>query len=273
MTVSAELDICSEVVPSKPADRANSLPGLQHLLAERRLSWLGPLMILAGRTVFMVLAQAVVAIIFFFRGASSPWHAAAPWWTVYGTLVDVGCLALLWGFTRREGMTLRDLIGPLRLRYGRDIFLGIVVFLIVFPFFVAGGLLSCKLVYGAFQVNVFPGILGGRVLPLWAAIYSHFLWWIVWSPTEEMTYNGYLLPRIQALSGKTWLAVLLVGFVWGVQHSFLPFLPEWRNFVWRSLAFIPGVIVMMLIYLRIRRLGPLILAHWAMDIIATMMTM
>jgi len=59
----------------------------------------------------------------------------------------------------------------------------------------------------------------------------------------------------------------------GILTGYLVFTPEWRNFVWRFLAFTPGVLVMTLIYLRIRRLGPVILAHWAMDIIATFMTM
>ena len=143
----------------------------------------------------------------------------------------------------------------------------------IFPFFVVGGLLSCRLIYGAFQVNVFPGILGARVLPLWAVLYSRSLWWMIWSPTEEMTYAGYVLPRLQALSGRAGMAVALVGFFWTIQHPFLPFIPEWHNFLWRFLAFAPGVVVMALVYLRIRRRAPLIVAHWAMDITATVMTM
>ncbi len=37
-------------------------------------------------------------------------------------------------------------------------------------------------------------------------------------------------------------------------------------------AFLPGVLVMILIYLRTRRLAPLILAHWPMDILGAIMT-
>ncbi len=281
MPVRAELRHDAEVTPpglkhepqAEAHAAANSLSQLRMRAADGRLSWPGPLFLVAGRIALMLLAQGLVAIVFLLRGTSQPWLAAAPWWTVYGTLIDIGCLTLMWKFTRREGITLRDLIGPIRLRHGRDIFLGIGIFLVVFPLFVVGGLFSCRLFYGVFQANVFPGILGGRVLPLWAAIYSRSLWWMIWSPTEEMTYAGYVLPRAQALSGRTWVAVLLVGFFWSIQHSFLPFIPEWRNFLWRFLAFVPGVVVMVLIYLRMRRLAPLILAHWAMDIMATVVTM
>jgi hypothetical protein len=40
---------------------------------------------------------------------------------------------------------------------------------------------------------------------------------------------------------------------------------------WRFLAFVPGVTAFMLIYLKTRRLPPLIMAHWPMDIGAILM--
>jgi len=259
-----------EVVPEIVA---NSRLQIQARVDRRLIHWGGPLLVVVARSALILAAQALFALIFFLRGASHPWFAAAPWWTVYGTLVDFGCLALLWKFTRAEGITLRDLIGPIRLRYGSDFFLAIGVLLAVFPFFVASGMLACRWLYGAYQVNLYPGVLGGRVLPLWAVIYSRSIWWMIWSATEEMTYAGYVLPRLQALSGRTWVAVAVVGFWWTIQHPFLPFVPDWRCFFWRFLAFLPGIIVLTLLYLRIRRLAPLILAHWTMDIVATLMTM
>lgn len=256
---------------SQPAP--NSLPQLRLRPAQGSVTWTGLLLVVMGRTVLMLIAQALFTFIFMIRGMAHPWLSAAPWWTVYGTVIDAGCLALMWKFTRTEGIRLRDLIGPIRWGYGRDVFLGIGVFAFVFPCFVAGGLLSALLVYGTSQPNPFPGILGGRVLPLWAMIYSFSLWWMIWSPTEEMSYAGYSLPRAQVLCGRTWIAVALVGFWWAIQHAFLPFIPEWRNFAWRALAFVPGCVVFLLIYLRTRRLAPLIVAHWSMDILACIMTM
>lgn len=252
---------------------SNSRSQLEARVQQGRITWTGPLVLVVGRTVLILLAQALFALIFFLRGAQHPWLVAAPWWTVYGTLVDVGCLALLWKYTRAEGITIRDLVGPIRLRYGRDIFLAVGVLLIVFPLFVVGGMLACRWLYGAYQVNLYPGILGGRVLPLWAALYSRSIWWMIWSPTEEITYAGYVLPRLQALSGRTWVAIVVVGFWWTIQHPFLPFIADWRCFLWRFLAFVAGVIALSLIYFRMRRLAPLILAHWTMDIVATFMTM
>jgi hypothetical protein len=52
-----------------------------------------------------------VAILFTFRGSTNPWLDAASRWTVYLTLADILCLLVLGWLTRREGMTLMDLVG------------------------------------------------------------------------------------------------------------------------------------------------------------------
>jgi len=236
-----------------------------------RITWTGPLLLATGRSGMILLAQAVAAGVFALRGHPSPWRAAAPWWTVYGTLVDLGCLALMWRFTRAEGISMRDLIGAIKLP--RDILTGLSYYCLVLPLFVGGGMLSTKLLYGSLQAGGSSGLFMARTLPLWAVVYSLSAWWMIWSPTEEMTYQAYALPRIQALSGRTWVAMAVVGFWWALQHSLLPFLPDWRSVLWRFLAFVPGVTVFMLIYLKTRRLAPLIVAHWLMDIGAVLMTL
>ena len=251
----------------------NALAEIRSRIVQGQITWTGPITILLARTALLLIAQAFVAMIFLLRGSAHAWLQAAPWWTVYGTLVDVGCLVLMGKFTRREGISLRQLISLGRLLTGRDLTIGMGTFFLVFPLFVGTGLLSGLWLYGTTHAQPYPGLLSARTLPGWAVIYSRSLWWMIWSPTEEMTYNGYCLARIQPLSGRTWVAVALVGFWWAIQHSFLPFIPDWRCFLWRFLAFVPGVVALTLIYLREQRLTPLILAHWPMDVVATFMTM
>jgi hypothetical protein len=255
----------------KPAS-ANSQAQIEYRVGKRQVTWVGPLTVMTARSIFMIVAQALVAALYLLRGHPSAWNAAAPWWTVYGTLVDVGCLALMLKFTRSEGIRLRDLIGQLRLRWGHDLLLGMGCFIAFLVCFTFPGLLAGKLVFGSAHPAMYPGMLAERTLPSWAVIYSFCIWWLIWSPTEEMTYNGYALPRIHALTGRKSVAVLLVGFCWALQHCFLPFILDWRYVVWRFLFFLPGVLVASLIYLRIRRLSPLILAHWPMDLMAAILT-
>jgi len=251
----------------------NSQSELEGRVASGQITWAGPAMVMVGRSFFMIAAQALVAALYAMRGHPSAWNAAAPWWSVYGTLVDIGCLTLMAKFTRAEGIRLRDLIGRIRLRRGQDLFLGIGCFLLSMVLFGAAGTLATKLVFGTMQGIPYPGLLSARRLPVWAVIYSLSVWWLIWSPTEEMTYNGYVLPRIQALTGRKWIAVLMVGFWWALQHSFIPFIWDWKYVLWRFLFFLPGVLAITLVYLWVRRLPPLILAHWAMDVSAQIYTL
>lgn len=95
------------------------------LLAEKRITWTWPLLIVSARLVFSLLAQALVAGVYAVEGHPAPWHAAAPWFPVWGSLVDVGCLLLLVWLVGREGIRLRDLIvGFDRRRLGWDLFSG-----------------------------------------------------------------------------------------------------------------------------------------------------
>jgi uncharacterized membrane protein len=132
---------------------ANSQAEVEKRATLGQISWAGTLVMVTGRTVLAVVAQAIVAFIYVLRHNPSPWRASAPWWSIYGTLVDIGCLALMARFTRSEGIGLRDLIGKITPRWGGDVFVGIGWFLLIFPFFMVGAPLSSKVVYGSTQPN------------------------------------------------------------------------------------------------------------------------
>jgi hypothetical protein len=89
-------------------------PNAYDTLLRRRhaatLTWHGPALMLFARAACAVGAQALVAAAFALRSSPTPWRDAAPWLPVYGTLIDAGCLTLLWRLTRREGIRLFDLV-------------------------------------------------------------------------------------------------------------------------------------------------------------------
>ena len=252
---------------------ANSNEEISNAIASGQITWFGPLLVLTGRSVFLILAQSVVAAVFLLMGNPTPWRAAAPWWSVYGNLADLGCLALMVYFTRKEGLRLRDLVGRIRWRWGFDLFLGLALLLVIAPCFNVVAKPVSLLAYGSPTPNLYPGIMAGRSLPLWAIVYSFSIFLMIWTPTEEMTYQGYCLPRIFALSRNRWISILLVSFWFALQHSFLPLIPDWRYLLWRLLAFWPAMAAINLLYLWIRRLPPLIVAHWALDLLALWMTL
>jgi len=63
---------------------------------------------------------------------------------------------------------------------------------------------------------------------------------MIWSATEEITYQAYALPRLQALTGRAWVGALIVSFWWALQHSFIPLILDWHYVVWRFLLSCPG---------------------------------
>jgi uncharacterized protein len=249
----------------------NAQAAIEARVAAGRIPWAGPLIVMVARPLLLIAAQGLTALILAGLHRPNAWHEAGHWWTVYGTLVDLGCLAAMFWFARREGIRLRALLGPIRMRYGKDIFLGLGYFVLVFPLFLVGGIVFHKLLYGATTADSGAYLLQPHAMPIWAVVYSLSMWWIIWSPTEEATYQAYALPRMRALTGRSWVAFVVVGFVWAFQHSLLPCILDWRFSLFRTLAFAPGALAMMAIYWRTRRLAPLIIAHWPMDIAGALM--
>jgi hypothetical protein len=244
--------------------REPATPNARAALAERRaagaLTWSGPVLMLFARSAFAVAAQGLVAAIHAARGSASPWREAAAWLPVYGSLIDAGCLWLLWLLARREGIRLRDLIGFDRARLGRDLLLGLALIPPSLCCIFAGIYASSLLVYGDLSA---PQIYAP--LPLLPALYGALVWPLLWGLVEQTTYNGYLLPRFRALSGSTGFAIAVVGFSWSFQHVVMPLTFDPDFMLYRLVAPVPQSVFAMLVYLRIRRIVPLAVAHALMD--------
>lgn len=233
------------------------------LLSQRsfaRLTWRGPLLVLFARAVFAVAAQGALAALFAMRGSSMPWRDAEPWLPVYGTSIDVACLVLLWWLTRREGIGLLNLVGFERSRLLRDTLLGLALIPVGLVFIFAGTAAAGWIVYGKVAP---PYFLGG--LPLPAVIYGVLVWPFIWGLAEQMVYNGYLLTRFQVLCRSTPLAVAIVAFAWSLQHAFMPLTFDPQFMALRWLGSVPFSIFQALLYLRLRRLLPFVVAHALMD--------
>jgi hypothetical protein len=239
-------------------------PNAREALQGRRrtgvLTWRGPALMLFARAACAVAAQALAAAVCALRASPRPWHDAEPWLPVYGTLIDLGCLALLWRLTRREGIRLLDLVGIERSRLFRDALFGLGLVPASLICILGGVSVTGWLVYGTRT----PPYLFGP-LPWPAAIYGVLVWPIVWGLAEQMTYNGYLVPRVQVLCRSTSLATGVVAFAWSLQHVFMPLTFDARFMTFRLLSSVPNTIFQTLLYLRLRRLVPFVTAHAVMD--------
>ena len=234
---------------------------IQDRAAKGQLNWKWPLAIVFTRLVLALVAQSLVALVFF-HAESFPYLAAGKWWPVYGILIDLGCFFLVTWRASQEGLGFRDLINFDSHRLGKDLLRGLLYILWVFPLAMVGILGFGMLFYGSSQP---PSVYSP--LPVWSAIYSLVVFPVIWAIMEQCTYQGFALPRLEGSLKNTSLAVVIVAFGWGIQHIALPLTFDPRFMFYRFLSFLPLAVVMTLVYLRTRRLVPFIVAHWAVDMI------
>jgi hypothetical protein len=103
-------------------------------------------------------------------------------------------------------------------------------------------------------------------------VYSIIVWPVIWALTEQMTYMGYLFPRLEVLTRRTLFAAAIVLVVWSLQHLALPFVPDGRYVVYRTITTLPIAMTAVVLYLFVlrRRLLPLVVVHWMADVFAAL---
>lgn len=227
------------------------------------ISWRWPVTMVFARFVLALFLQIILAGVYFTLKDQNPLQSAGHWFTVYGSLIDLGCLVLINQRLLMEGIKVRDLLNIQRDRVGKDILTGLLYTLLFLPVSMIGTVASTYLFYGTFEPMQ---IMGG--LPLWGALFSVLIFPLLWGFTEQLTYMGYALQRLEKIFQHKWLAIALVSFGWMLQHAALPLAMDASYAAMRMLSFLPLTILMPLIYLRTKRLLPFIIAHWIMDLIA-----
>ncbi len=174
-------------------------------------------------------------------------------------------LLLIWRF-RREQIPLVAVFGFTRVTVWQDLLTAVGIFVIAAPLTVIPNLLLAQTLFGDPEG---PVPLFFRQLPLWAAIISLIAFPLSVGLTELPTYFGYAMPRMEALTGRGWLAVLLAGAALSAQHTTLPLVLDWRFVVWRLFMFLP-LALWLAVALRWRpRLLPyLMIGHGLLDLSA-----
>jgi uncharacterized protein len=236
----------------------------------RPAGWLEPLLVCLVRLPLLVAGQAALVAWFTAAGDASPWWQALAYTNLHVPLVaDAGTLLLLAWLVHREGRRLADLFGLERGRLGRDLLLGLGLAVPFILLFQAVSLASLLVVYGP---GVFEAAQSGEAGPAFALPPLWVFWWsalvlpVSAGVAEELAYRGYALPRLAARIGRAWLAAGVVAVGFGLQHLALP-LVDARTSLARFLATLIVGLALNALSLRLGRLLPLIVAHWALDFV------
>lgn len=227
------------------------------------------LALLLMRTVLIFAGNGVVYVAArIFHLSAHPWRTAVLAGDVHIVVIaDVVTLLVLARLLHRRDARLRDLIGRLR---RTDLPVGLLVFVIVVPAFLIATFVGNLAVYhGAPPAGgVAPHI------PLWFAGWTLLIMPITVAFAEELLYRSYLQPQFGARIGR-WPALLVVSAGFALQHAGLSALSA-DAVAARLIATFLGGLVLGLLRNWLKRIAPLIFAHWLLDALllgAPMITM
>ncbi len=246
---------------SAQVENFNSREVLEQKIKDKKIKLWWVILILPLRFALAFAAQGLTSLIFLALENPTPWQAAGEWWIVYGTVIDLGCLLAVYLATRKEGIRLWDLLSFDKSKLKKDLLLSLLFYAIVVAVSFGSIVAMGFIVYG-----VFPAPTSITKLPLGGLIYSLSIFPIFWAIAEQITYNGYLFPRLEAFTKSTWKAYLIVVPFFMIQHIALPLALQIEPLIYGAFWTLPLVMVIVFLYTRTRRLLPFIIMHFILEV-------
>jgi membrane protease YdiL (CAAX protease family) len=209
------------------------------------------------------LVQAGFAGIYFLLNQPNPWMNSAKWWIVVAAITNVITILLLVRWFKQENTTYFSVIHFEKATIKQDLLTLLGVFILLGPIGFLPNPIFAGWIFGDAQIG-FDLLM--QPLPLWVVIIFMVLFPVTIAFAELPLYFGYIKPRLEVITGKAWLAVLLPALFLAAQHCTLPLIFDWRFILWRFLMFLPFAIFLgFVIHWRPRLLPYLMVIHGIMD--------
>jgi hypothetical protein len=229
----------------------------------------GAVVLVATRVALWLVAQLLLAGLLVLGGEAATGgealDAAAGWWMVYGALVDLGTLGVIFWLLRRDGHAYRDLLGPPTAAW--QVALGALgVLAASIPAVVFSGELTSA-VYG----DAIPPMFAVVDVPPLASVVSVLVVPLLAELAEPVAYLGVVLPRLERRLGRPWLAATIVVVVWAAEHAFYPLLTSGGGLdlgfaAYRVGSVLPYLAIWTALYYALgRRLLPIMAARWVFN--------
>ena len=250
-----------------PVTPLNGIESVRGRIRQGRIRWPDPWLMTFLITTLVVLVVVGLTSYFASSGVTDPRRATGNWLSVWNTLLYIPAVAILVWLVHREGLVLGDLVGFDRSRAGRELLLGVGLAVMLL---VVGAILELVISRGVFALfgnpsngtslaaattprpPPFVAALGLLALPLSAGV------------AEELVYRAYVLPRLWVLASR-WPGMLVMAFGFGLQHASSFLWSDWRIALERGLVLFVMGLIMGTLYLKRKRVVPLMVAHTLHD--------
>jgi uncharacterized protein len=220
---------------------------------------------LSLRTIAFGVGYTLTALIFLLLGSHDFLLKSSPWWPVYGLFANLLCFIIISRALKNENVKILSLINFQAQKIKKDIMISLAFIILSIIIAISSSFIFGYLMYGRYPYDLIPRFSD---MPIVIVISFVVIFPIINSILEEITYNGYIFPRLEAEVKNTNIVILIVLFFFTLQHIFIMFVPDVKYLTWRLLCFVPLLAFWIIIYSRMRRLTSLIIVHWFMDTFA-----
>ncbi|RPI23091.1 MAG: hypothetical protein EHM70_22965 [Chloroflexota bacterium] len=194
-----------------------------------------PWLMLISRPVLFFAFQALFSLVFILAGNPDGFGESARWWLFLIILSNFVSVYLLVRLYRAEGKRYLDILRFSRTTLKTDILWLLGTSVIGLPIAAAPVNFLATAIFGD---SMAPIYMMFRPLPGWALALG-ILFPLTIAFAELTTYFGYAMPRLAAQLKNGWAAWLLASLFLGLQHCFLPFIPDARFILWRAGMYLP----------------------------------
>ena len=234
--------------------------------AEKKYSLSLVIGLLFLRMLLFVVFQLLFFAYFKVINVDAPWQQSANWWPLSVTFTNVLCVFFLDRLLKRENKRFKDFYIFNRGTRIKDFLIMSGLLMASMPIAFLPNLVLGNVLFGSYMdaVNLFY-----RPLPIWAA-WTALIAFPLTMPLGELTvYFGYVMPRLEVITKRKWIALVLPAMILSFQHIAMPLLFDWRFIIWRLLMFLPFALIIGLIIRWKPRLFPYILiGHCFLDLMS-----
>ncbi len=230
------------------------------VFAELRLKLVS---VLFSRMLFFFVFQVAIALIL------NSWSESEKYWMLAATMGNMVSIFLLIRLFKIEGKNYLTLFRFDKLNWRKDLGLFIVLTLLIIP-----TALAPQYFMGIWLWDnpIVPYKILFQPIPNFVTYFLLVAFPLSIALAELTTYFGYVMPRLEKVVKKKWLAVFIPVIFLSFQHCFLPLVFDYKFIIYRGLMFFPfALLIGISLWKRPRMLPYFVILHGVLDMQAVAM--